>query len=125
MLDNWRQVGVSLDDIQLLGLFGEPVFVVPVATARSASPPSPSLVHAGERSMREERRNYISAVIVNEPLRRDCEDDFQIELQMRARVLHNPYASVPLPPKVFGRVEDEHVVRDGDVWRKLRGNEVG
>jgi hypothetical protein len=64
-------------------------------------------------------RPYISAVIVNEPANRDDfdrADDFTKERPMRARVIHHPFAIMPLPLSVFA--DDEQIVDCENRWQQ-------
>lgn len=106
VLDNCRQVGIPLspkDLIQLYGLFefrGEEYNPEKGAIKRIR------LFHGGKRQLGPNLHPYVSAVIVQIPIERYCNDDFSIERRMRARVLHNPYATTPLPCKVFSDKAD-------------------
>ncbi|MDP9223785.1 MAG: hypothetical protein M3P18_07985 [Actinomycetota bacterium] len=121
VLDNWRQVGVDLDDVMLMQLFGEIAFVVPVA--KDGGPPGQtSLAYGGGRTLGDDAGTYVSAVIVTTSLERALRDNFVSEQPMRARVLHNPHATVPLPQSIFGTPDDEQLVHVDRVWHKVVGS---
>jgi hypothetical protein len=119
VLDNWRQVGVDLDDVVLVQIFGELSFVVPVSAAggpRGAT----RLEYGGGRTLGDTAGTYVSAVVVTVPLERDARDDFSRERSMRARVVHNPYATVPLPRSIFAGPDDEQLEHVDGAWRKIK-----
>jgi hypothetical protein len=118
VLDNWRQVGVDLDDVMLIQLFGELEFVVPVST-RGGPAGDTHLAYGGGRTLGAGKGTYVSAVLVAVPIEREMRDDFANERPMRARVLHNPHATVPLPPSVFAYPEDEQLAHVDGAWRKV------
>uniref|UniRef100_A0A7C1IX73 Uncharacterized protein n=1 Tax=Ammonifex degensii TaxID=42838 RepID=A0A7C1IX73_9THEO len=100
VLDNWRQIGIPLDPLHLVQLFGMIEFRVPVSPEDGVIQ-RPYLVHGKSRRFSPEQHCHISAVVVPVPLVRYLEDDFTEERPMRVRVLHNPFANVPLPREVF------------------------
>ena len=117
-LDGWRQVGVDLDDVVLLQLFGQLQFVVPVSTT-GGSRRATRLEYGGGRTLGDNAGTYVSAVVVPVPLQRDARDDFGVERPMRARVVHNPYAAVPLPRSIFAGPDDEQLEHVEGAWRKV------
>jgi len=118
VLDNWRQVGVDLEDEILIQIFGQIEFVVPVAFAAGPAGPR-SLKYGGGRTIGDDKGTYVSAVIVTEPQEREFRDLFAEERPMRARVLHNPYAAVALPLSIFGGPQDEQLAHSDGAWRKV------
>jgi hypothetical protein len=120
VLDPWRQRGIDLSNEVLIQVFGELSFVVPVA--RDGPRGEVSLAHGGGRTIGEDAGTYISAVVVNIARRRDSIDDFTEERPMRARVVHNPFASVPLPTSIFASPDDEQLVHDGERWQRPGGS---
>lgn len=117
VLDNWRQIGIDLDDVMLVQLFGQVQFVVPVAPSGPAG--DMYLGYGGGRTLGDDSGTYVSAVLVTEPLERALRDDFTQERTMRARVLHNPHASVSLPRSIFARPEDDQLEYVDGAWRRV------
>lgn len=116
-LDNWRQVGVPLDRLDLVHLFG----LVEVRGFLDTHTAQPKDVHWAHRdddgsSLAPGRSDYISAVAVPWPDRRVPNDDFSVERPMYVRVIHNPFATVQLPLPVFAGVKDGHIVYEGGSW---------
>ncbi len=118
VLDNWRQVGLDLDDVVLLQLFGQLHFVVPVSTTGGPSGAT-GLEYGGGRTLGDDAGTYVSAVLVTVPLQRDARDEFSVERPMRARVVHNPYATVPLPRSIFASPDDEQLEHVDGAWCKV------
>ncbi|MEE8076841.1 MAG: hypothetical protein V3T60_14595 [Candidatus Binatia bacterium] len=124
VLDNARRVGIPLGAIDLVQLLGAPEYVVPINVETGARP-DPGHLHFGSgQVLTPNRRQYVSAVAVNLPKGgHQYVEPVEQERPMRLRILHNPYASVPLPSDVFSDPEDEHIgVRDGR-WQNLRTGE--
>jgi hypothetical protein len=120
VLDNWRQVGVDLEDEILVQLFGELAFVVPVSTTGGPAGET-HLAYGGGRTLGDKKATYVSAVLVTVPIERELRDDFADERPMRARVLHNPYATVPLPRSVFAHPADEQLAHIDGAWQRVAG----
>lgn len=118
VLDNWRQIGLDLDDVMLVQLFGELKFVVPVSMTGGRAGKT-HLAYGGGRTLGNEHGTYVSAVIVTEPLERGLRDDFTVERPMRARVLHNPHATTGLQRSIFARSGDEQLEYVDDKWQKV------
>jgi hypothetical protein len=117
VLDDWRNVGLVLETEILIQLFGELQFVVPVSMRPGLPPPlPPRLAYGGGRSLGYDSRTYISAVVLNEVVGPDDHEDLSTERPMRARVLHNPFATQPLPLATFSEPRDQHLVHDGTAW---------
>jgi hypothetical protein len=121
VLDNWRQTGIDLDDVFLLQIFGELHFVVPVVASVGEPTRETTLAYGGGRTIGLEKGTFISAVMVVEPLARDADDAFVRERPMRARVVHNPYATVPLSRAIFNSECDAQLYHDGRAWQKTQG----
>ncbi|OPX84594.1 MAG: hypothetical protein A4E53_03852 [Pelotomaculum sp. PtaB.Bin104] len=100
VLDNWRRVRIPLNPQYLIQLFG-------VIEFRGECNPKKGITerirpfHGGKRQLGPNLHSYVSAVVVQIPTERYIDDDFNIERQMRVRILHNPYAKVSLHPEVF------------------------
>lgn len=121
VLDNWRQVGVDLDNVVLVQIFGQIHVVVPVSM--SGGPRGATwLEYGGGRTLGDDAGTYVSALVITEPLRRDARDDFTVERRMRARVLHNPYATIPLPRSIFAGPDDEQLEHVEGAWRKVESS---
>jgi hypothetical protein len=121
VLDSWRQVGVDLDDAILVQLFGELEFVMPVSTGGGPAGET-HLAYGGGRTLGDDKGTYVSAILVTVPIERELRDDFAQERPMRARVLHNPYATVPLSRSVFAHPEDEQLAHVDGAWQKVTGS---
>jgi len=112
-LDNYRQVGISLDKHTLSSLFGELEALITIdletggAVRRGWTREDDGSPLAGGRNQ------HVSAVLVLEPLERfdtiETEDDFSVERGMRVRIVYNEEAVVPLPKDVFSAPDDEHL----------------
>lgn len=112
-LDNYRRVGVPLDQHSLGAVFGELEVVQTLDTSTGRA--------AGTRSERKDdnsplyggRNAHVSAVMAVIPTRRfddfDKIDDFTQERPMKARILRSPFAAIPLPQEVFSSPEDEQL----------------
>ena len=127
VLDNARKVRLPLGKNDLLNLFGllewhKPINVI---TGDSAGPAYLTGSDDSFHVLGPEWNNHVSAVAVNLP-----KDGYQYdepperERPMRLRVLHNPYASVPLPARVFDDAEDENILLVENQWRVFRGTDV-
>lgn len=124
VLDNARRVGIPLNAIDLVQLLGVMGYVVPINT-ETGGRAGPGRLHFGSgQVLTPNRRQYVSAIAVNLPKEgHQYIEQVDLERPMRLRILHNPYASVPLPLDVFNDPEDEHIgVRDGR-WQNLRTGE--
>jgi hypothetical protein len=118
VLDDWRNVGVSTETEILIQLFGELKFVIPVSPVQISEPlPAAHFAYGGGRSLGDDSRTYISAVLLTETIGADDHTDRMTERPMRARVLHNPFATDPLPLAAFGGANDKHLVHDNGVWQ--------
>jgi len=120
-VDNARRVGVSLATIDLIQLLGVTEIRVPVNLTSGGKAGRARLHHGSEQILTPTRRQYISAVAVNVPKRGfEYIEKLEQERPMRLRVLHNPYAEVPLPLSVFIDPEDEHIGLVEGRWVDLR-----
>ena len=120
-VDNARRVGVSLAKIDLIQLLGVTEIRVPVNLTTGGKAGRARLHHGRGQILSPTRRQYISAVAVNLPKRGfEYIEKLEQERPMRLRVLHNPYAEVPLPLKVFVDPEDEHIGLVEGRWVDLR-----
>lgn len=120
-VDNARRVGVSLATMDLMQLLGVTEIRVPVDLATGAKAGRARLHHGHGQILSPTRRQYISAVAVNLPKRGfEYIKKLEQERPMRLRVLHNPYAQVPLPLSVFSDPEDEHIGLVAGRWVDLR-----
>ena len=110
MLDNWRMVGIPSNIIDLrIALFGTPEFRVPIDLCGGREDVKEAYWHHGGGQVFNERESlYISAVAWNLPKFRFDDDSMTEERPMNLRVVHNPYATVPLPIEVFNSRDDEH-----------------
>lgn len=121
VFDNARKVGVSLGSIDLLQLLGmsEIRVLVNVTTGEQVGPQK---LHSGSKQvLTPDRRRYISAIAVNLPKQgHQYVEPTERERPMRLRILHNPYASVPLPLGIFNDPEDEHIGVENGRWMDLR-----
>ncbi len=121
VVDNARRVGVSLATMDLIQLLGVTEIRVPLNLTAGGKAGEAYLHHGPGQILTRTQRQYISAVAVNLPKRRH--EYIEILAQgrpMRLRVLHNPYAQVPLPLSVFSDPEDEHIGLVAGRWVDLR-----
>jgi hypothetical protein len=112
MLDNYRQKGISLDKHTLRALFGEQVVTIPMDPTTGSVVGDAEWIHEDDNSPLAAGRNaHVSAVAVLIPVQRfdtwEKADNFIVERKMKVRLLHNPYARVPLPTSVFSDAVDE------------------
>jgi hypothetical protein len=112
MLDNHRQKGISLDKHTLRALFGELVVTIPMNPTTGGMVDDAEWTHEDDNSPLAAGRNaHASAVAVLIPVHRfdtwEKSDDYTVERTMKVRLLHNPYAIVPLPASVFSDAVDE------------------
>lgn len=121
VLDNWRQIGIDLDDVILVQLFGEIEFIVQVSTDGGPAGET-QLAYGRGRTRGDDKGTCVSAILVTEPLERQLRDDFTDERPMRARVLHNPHAAVPLARSIFDQPEDDQRAHVDGSWRKVRAS---
>lgn len=120
-VDNARRVGVSLAKIDLIQLLGVTEIRVPVNLTTGGRAGRARLHHGRGQILSGTRRQYISAVAVNLPKRGfEYIDRLEQERPMRLRILHNPYAQVPLPLSVFSDPEDENIGLVAGRWVELR-----
>jgi hypothetical protein len=123
VLDGWRRSGVALDRTELKNLLGtqEIRFHVSLLTGQRVGPLS---VRGSEESfhvLRAQNAGHLSGVAVNLPKQgHQYTTPWNKERIMRLRVLHNPYAQVPLPLDLFSDAEDEHIGWVGGEWLDMR-----
>ncbi len=121
VVDNARRVGVSLATMDLIQLLGVTEIRVPVNLTTGARAGGARLHHGHGQILTPTQKQYISAVAVNFPKRGyEYIETLEQERPMRLRVLHNPYAQVPLPLSVFSDPEDEHIEMVAGRWVDLR-----
>ena len=123
-LDNWRQVGLSLGPSDLIQIFGL-VEVTGMFDPSTGESGKFRWALGDDSPLGEGRRTHVSAVAAVFPESRDIDDDFSTERPMYTRVVHNPFAAVPLPRSVFGSEKDKHIVREGGVWKEIVGGPRG
>jgi hypothetical protein len=121
VLDNHRQIGISLDTHTLIQIFGTLQYEFTVNTETGASVSEGWAHRFADAAVGDKRRDYISAVAVNIPTRRFDDfdgtvDDFTVARPMRVHVIHNPDATHPLPLWVFSEAHDKQIIRQGDRW---------
>jgi hypothetical protein len=120
VVDNHRQIGISLGTLELIQIFGTIQYEFTVDTATGSSV-SEGWAHSNaDYAVGDKRRPHISAVVVNVPTQRfdtfDAADDFTRTRPMRVHVIHNPDATNPLPLWVFSEPHDKQIIRQGDRW---------
>jgi len=112
-LDNYRQVGISLDKHTLSSLFGELEALITIDLETGGAVRREWTREDDGSPLAGGRNQHVSAVLVLEPLERfdtiETEDDFSVERGMRVRIVYNEEAVVPLPKDVFSAPEDEHL----------------
>jgi hypothetical protein len=118
VLDPWRQLGIDLSPEILIQIFGELQFVVPIAR-QGGQAGETSLAHGGGRTIGEDAGTYLSAVLVNLASSRDAIDAFTNERPMHARIVHNPFAVVPLSTSIFANPDDEQWIHEDQRWRRV------
>jgi len=90
VLDNWRRIGLPTD----IGTLWAALF-----TPQGR----------GQPLLNSNNKRNVSAVAWNLPKTRPIDEDaINTEPPMCVRVLHNPYADIPLCSTVFGSTSDEH-----------------
>ncbi len=113
VLDSWRQVGIPNNYTELRSaMFGTPEIRIPLASGDS-KPSGQARLHYGAGQMfNRDQGRYVSAVAWNIATERfdtmEERDPMTVERRMRLRVMHNPFAVVPLPREMFSAPEDEH-----------------
>lgn len=124
VLDNARQVGVPLSQIELIQLLGEIEFRVPVNMG-TGQPAGPTTKHHGPgQVLTPTQKRYISAIAVNRPKEgHQYVEPIEQERPMCLLILHNPYALVRLPVGIFNDPEDIHIGRRSGHWVNLRTGE--
>ena len=110
-LDNWRQVGVHLDEESLTSLFGEAELQITIDPSTGAQVGSKQLVRKDDGSPLYDGKNkHVSAVVVVLPCQRfdtiERDDDFTIERPMKVRIIRNEDATHPLSAAVFNGADD-------------------
>jgi DUF2934 family protein len=121
VLDNHRQIGISLDTVTLIQIFGTLQYEFAINTETGASV-SEGWAHSNkDYAVGDKRRSYISAVAVNIPTRRfdtfdGTVDDFTVPRPMRVHVIHNPDATHPLPLWVFSEPDDKQIIMKDNRW---------
>jgi len=112
-LDNYRQVGISLDKHTLSSLFGELEALITIDLETGGAVRQGWTREDDGSPLAGGRNQHVSAVLVLEPLERfdtiETEDDFSVERGMRVRIVYNEEAVVPLPKGVVSAPEDEHL----------------
>lgn len=108
VLDNWRQVGIPSNVLDLRNaLFGTlevRKFLDPTGAVHS-----PARWHHGKgQRLKAVQGNYISAVAWNLPKVRYDKDPMTQERSMHLRLIHNPFANVLFPIDIFNNGDDEH-----------------
>ena len=121
VLDNARRVGVPLSPIELIQLLGEIEYRVPVNLA-TGQPAGPTTKHHGSgQVLTPTQKRYISAIAVNRPKQgHQYVEPIEKERPMCLLILHNPYALVRLPRKIFNDSEDTHLGLRNGQWVNLR-----
>jgi len=112
-LDNYRQVGVHLDDHSLGSLFGE-LEVVHTPDTMTGRAVDTRWERKDDNSPLYGGRNaHISTVVgIISGERFDTfekADDFTVERPMKVRIIRSPFATVPLPPELFSDASDEEI----------------
>jgi hypothetical protein len=121
VLDNWRLVGIP-SNVGFLrqALFGNLEFRMLLPKNNETQFEGPFAHHGGGQTLHPERKTYISAVAWNMPKQAYLYTEHAEEKSMRLRVVHNLFASVPLPAAIFDDAEDEHYHYDDvGAWRKF------
>lgn len=119
IIDNAARTGTLLGPEDMVSLVGAPEVHRHVCVAKGEWV-GPARIQGAPDSfhiLTPNRNPYISAVAVNIPKAgyQYIEPPDQ-ERPMRLRVLHNPYAKIPLPLNVFSDPEDEHIAFHHDRW---------
>ena len=106
VLDNHRRVGLPLEPIDLIQLYGSVQVHASLDTLTGTVGP-PQWQHGGGQTLSPRWRTYLSAIAVNLPKKGYAHvEPANAERPMRIRLLHNPHAIVPFPPDVFIDPED-------------------
>jgi hypothetical protein len=112
-----RQAARQLRPYRRLGVA---MIVVLPPVREGAPPPGPKDLITLTATI-EDRRPYISALLVPLFAPSDTAPDApERERPLRARILHNPLAAVPLHFGIFGKSGDEHLGRRDGQWVDLQ-----
>jgi hypothetical protein len=120
VLDNWRLVGIPSAIEHLRdALFGTPEYGIGFRICDGTTEMKPWESHlGGGQTLTPQEKCYISAVAWNMPkIAFSCSDPHE-DSPMRLRIVHNPFASTPLPLSIFQDEEDEHWSLDEGALRK-------
>lgn len=116
VLDNWRQVGIPSNALDLRNaLFG-------TLSVRKQVYPSETRGrwhHGKGQRLNKNQGNYISAVAWNLPKMRQVDDPMTKERAMYLRMIHNPFANIPFPLELFNNGDDEHYGYKEGHWINL------
>lgn len=112
VLDDWRRVGIPNNTYELCNaLFGTIEGRLPLAPIDGDRSYGPRLHHGGGQVLNAQAGLYVSAVAWNiASVRYGDADPMTEERPMYLRIVHNPFASVPLPRAMFDCSDDEHYV---------------
>jgi hypothetical protein len=111
VLDNCRRVGIALGKMELVNLLGiqEICWLFDLRTGERVSGRYMKGSKTPFHVLTPQTNQHVSAIAVNLP-----KEGYQYgeppgeERLMRLRVLHNPYATVPLEWEIFNDPEDGH-----------------
>lgn len=120
VLDNWRRVGLPLEETDLIQVFGDLIFVATFDPVKGRATDR-RWEHGRGRQLGPKYRTYVSAVVVNIPKNPYVPEDPRLERPMRVRILHNPFATISLPRNIFADREDgrEYERRLDRIWDQL------
>jgi len=107
LMDNWNMVWLEGSVGTLLdAVFGEVVHLVPVPESDASRHPQ---IRCTRRDgvLNARHKTYISAVAWNLPQAHLENESTNVLFPMRVRLVHNPYAVVPLSRQVFVHTQDE------------------
>lgn len=125
---NPRHYLLPMDVYHLLQLFGEIATTVPFDGRRLVMEEA-VIVHTRNRVLREDQKTYVSAVGILRglPLTHPSQPAEPIDpTRLYLRIVHNPFASTPLDPRVFSGPNDlnlVHCVETGE-WADAAGKAV-
>lgn len=125
---NPRHYLLPMDVYHLLQLFGEVATTVPFDGKRLVMEEAAN-VHTRNRVLREDQKTYVSAVGILRglPLTHPSRPAEPIDpTRLYLRIVHNPFASTPLDPRVFSGPNDLNLVHNfaTDSWEDAAGREV-
>lgn len=108
VLDNWRQVGLPSNILDLRNaMFG--TLEVRQQFDSNCGVLGPPKWHPGKgQRLNRFQGTYVSAVAWNLPKTRDPDDPMTHERTMYVRMIHNPYSVIPFPIPIFNSGDDEH-----------------